>query len=141
MEPFDFFKNPNLPLSVTLAGASSLPVNMAGSPNSEASIADDNDTEGLVGSRERRSTRVRREENVRLSSGGASVSVSADDRGESLAIMCEEAWGRDIDIAPDWDERLLQRDKGMERQRGDDGADAGADEGSSGFTTGASNET
>jgi hypothetical protein len=139
MEPFDFLRNPNLPLSVTLAGASSLPVNMAGSPNSGASIVDDSDTEAFVGSRERRSTRVRREDNVRLSSGGTSVSVSADDRGESLAMMREEAWGRDVTL--DWDERLLQRGKGMEQPHGDDGAVAGADEGPSSFSTGSSNET
>jgi hypothetical protein len=54
-------------------------------------------------------------------------------------MMREEASGRDT--APDWDEWLSQRGKGMERPRGDDGAVAGADEGSSGLSTGSSNET
>lgn len=53
--------------------------------------------------------------------------------------MREKACG--TDIAAGGERRPLQRGKGIERRRGDDGAVAGADEGLSGFRTGSPNET
>jgi hypothetical protein len=128
-----------MPLSVIL---SLLSVQRAASPNSEGSVVDSDGTEGIVEARERsrprecRSARVRRDDSVRLSSVCTSVSVSADDRGESLVKMTE-----DTDTVPVCDERFLQRGNGMERPRGDDGALAGADGGPSRFRIGSSNET
>jgi hypothetical protein len=87
----DFFRNVNLPLSVPLrcfSRVSAFPGEMTCSPNSEATVADDDDAvvDAIVEERESRRprrTRVRREEKARLTSAGVSVSVSADERGES----------------------------------------------------------
>jgi hypothetical protein len=107
---------------------------MACSPKSETTVADDDDDAAVdaivaerVSSRPRgrRRTRVRREENARLTSAGVSVSVSADDRGELSGVMGANTGGKDT--ALDCTVRLLQRGKGMERPRGDDGAEAGAE--------------
>jgi hypothetical protein len=68
------------------------------------------------------SARVRRAENARLISVGASVSVSAEDSGELSGVTGADA-GR-TDIASDCNVRLLQRGNGMRRPRGDDGADS-----------------
>jgi hypothetical protein len=146
----DFFRNVNLPLSVKrcltsdIGRVSTFPREMTCSPNpnSEATVADDDDpvVDAIVEERESRrprSTRVRREENARLTSAGVSVSVSADERGESSSTAVGKVKGiegRGPAVLP-----LLQRGNGIERPRGDDGADAGAGVGVVGF--GSSNET
>jgi hypothetical protein len=80
-------------------------------------------------------TRVRRPEKARLISVGASVSVSADERGEVSRATAAHAGG----TAPECTVRLLQRGSGIKRPRGDDGADTGAGEGT--VDAGSSNET
>ena len=143
----DFFRNVNLPLSVTLrcftsdvGRVSAFPHGMTCSPNSEATVPDDDDA--VVEERESRRprrTRVRREEKARLTSAGVSVSVSADERGESTTAMGKstEGWG----IAPDCSVCRLQRGNGMERPRGEDGADAGGRVGIGDSGPSTSNET
>jgi len=106
---------------------------MASSPKSETTVPDDDDAavdaivEDRVSSRPRgcRRTRVIREENARLTSAGVSVNVSADDRGELSGVMGAATGGKDT--ALDCTVRFLQRGRGMERPRGDDGAEAGAE--------------
>jgi hypothetical protein len=99
------------------------------SPNSETTPVDDNDddivvVDPMVEERLQGSTRVRRAENTRLISVGASVSVSAEESGELSGVTGADA-GR-TNTAPDWTVRLLQHGNGMEQLRGDDGADTGA---------------
>ncbi len=113
-----------------------------GSLNSEATVADDDDAvvDAIVEERDccrPRRTRVRRKENARLTSAGASVSVSADERGDSSAVMGAGAGGRGT--ASDCGVWFLQRGNGMERPRGDDGADTGTGVGT--LDTGSSNGT
>jgi hypothetical protein len=124
----DFFKNPNLPLWVTLARPSPFSPTITCSPNSETAVDDDDDdvvvvVDPIVEERLQGSTRVRRAENARLISVGASVSVSAEESGELSRVT-----GADRGRAPDCTVRLLQRGNGMiRRPRGDDGADSGAE--------------
>lgn len=101
----DFFRNVNLPLSMPLrcltsdiGRVSAFPGEMTCSPNSEATVADDDDAvvDAIVEERESRRprrTRVRREENARLTSAGVSVSVSADERGESSSTAVGKGKG------------------------------------------------
>lgn len=129
----DFFRNVNLPLSVTrrcltsdMGRVSAFPGEMT---NSEATVADDDDAvvDAIVEERESRRprrTRVRREEKARLTSTGVSVSVSADERGESSSTVFgrgkgTEGRGTAVGL-------LLKRGNETEQPRGDDGADAGA---------------
>jgi len=127
----DFFKNPNLPLWVTLARPSPFSPTITCSPNSETAVDDDDDdvvvvVDPMVEERLQGSTRVRRAENARLISVGASVSVSAEESGE-LSRVTDADRGR-TDTAPDCTVRLLQRGNGMMRRpRGDGGADSGAE--------------
>jgi hypothetical protein len=73
------------------------------------------------------SARERWAENARLISVGFSLSVSAEESGESLGVTGADA-GK-TDTTSDCTVRLLQRDNGMRRRRGDDGADSGVREG------------
>ena len=86
--------------------------------------SDEDDVEPTVEERPQGRTRVRRAVNTRFVSLGASVSVSADERGELSRVVGAHASGGDT--APDCTVRLLQRVSGIERPRGDDGADTGA---------------
>jgi hypothetical protein len=144
----DFFKNPNLPLSVTLACLASNPVRISTfptrSPNSDISATDEDDAvfdptvdvRDICRPRERRSARVKREESARFTSRGTSASVSADDSGEPSDMIGAEAGGRGT--SPVWGERLLQRGRRAGRPRGDDEEITGAEDGP--FGTGSSNE-
>lgn len=142
----DFLRNPNLPLSVTLACLASNPVRISTvtrSPNSDISGADEDDAvfDPTVDVRDicrprERSARVRREESARFTSWGTSASVSAEDSGELLATIGAEAGGRGT--TPVWGERLLQRGRKAGRPRGYDGGITGAEDGP--FSTGPSNE-
>ena len=87
---------------------------------------DEDDVMPMVEGRPHGRTRVRRAANTRFVSVGASVSVSADDRGELSRVGDARAGGGDT--APDCTVRLLQRGSGMGRPRGDDGAETGAGE-------------
>jgi hypothetical protein len=90
--------------------------------------SDDDAVDPAVEERPQGSTRERRPGNTRLISVGASVSVSADERGELSGAVTADA-GR-TDATPDCTV-FLQRGSGIERPRGrgDDGADTGAEGG------------
>lgn len=148
----DFFRNPNLPLSVTLACLASNPDRISTfpaiaprSPNSDISAIDEDDAvlfdptvdiRDICRPRERRSARVRREDRARFTSWGSSASVSADDSGELPATTGAEAGGRGT--APVWGEGVLQRGRRVRRPRGYDEVVTGAEDGP--FGTGSSNE-
>ena len=85
--------------------------------------SDEDDVEPTVEERPQGRTRVRRAVNTRFVSVGASVSVSADERGELSSVVGAHASGGDT--APD----CTVRASGIKRPRGDDGADTGAGEG------------
>jgi hypothetical protein len=95
------------------------PGGMAYSLNSEATVADDDDpvVDAIVEQRESRrprKTRVRREENALLTSAGVSVSVSADERGESTAVIGKGRGTEGRGIVLDCSVWPLQRGNGME---------------------------
>jgi hypothetical protein len=69
---------------------------------------------------------VRRAENARLTSAGASVSVSADERGEGLTVTGADAGIGGKDTSPQSGRRPSQCGNGMGRLGGhDDGVKVG----------------
>ncbi len=120
----DLFKNPNFPLGGRVSLFS--PATIC-SPNSETiAVDDDVDVAPMLEERLHASIRVKRVENTRLVSVGASVNVSADERGELSGVTGADA-GR-WDTTSDLTERLSQCASGMGRPHGDDGADSVARE-------------
>jgi hypothetical protein len=116
---------------VAFARASPFSSAIGSSPNSEKTAADDDDddvelVDPMVEERLHGNARVRRVENTRLISAGDSVSVSAEESGESSGVTGADE-GR-TDTTLDCTARLLQRGNGMRRPRGDDGADCGTGE-------------
>jgi len=139
----DFFKNPNLPFSATLGcleskadRISTFSLSVTRSPNSEISASGEDVMAVVLKTcrlREYRRARVRRAESARLTSCGASASVSADESGELSATI----GGRGTTLI--WGERVLQRGRRVGKPRGDDCAVTGAED--CPFGTSSSNET